>query len=104
MVDKINSPAPQQPRRPDAAGSRVNACNASENSSKYISLNESSHVNNETSIRSTFEQLQANIGADSGVDIDKVAAIKSAIARGEYSIDAQRISRAVMDLEQLLQA
>ena len=52
----------------------------------------------------TFEQLQANIGADSGVDIDKVAAIKSAIARGEYSIDAQRISRAVMDLEQLLQA
>lgn len=104
MVDKINSPAAHQPRRPDPSGGRVNAGNASDNSGKNNSVSDTSKVSGDVPVRSTFEQLQASVGTDSGVDMDKVAAIKSAIERGEYTIDAQRISRAVMDLEQLLQA
>lgn len=104
MVDKINNPAAPQPRRPDTAGSRVTAGTASDNSSKNNPVPNTPNVGNEAPVRSTFEQLQASVGTDSGVDMDKVAAIKSAIARGEYTIDAQRVSRAMMDLEQILQA
>ncbi|WP_372749671.1 flagellar biosynthesis anti-sigma factor FlgM, partial [Litorivivens sp.] len=49
-------------------------------------------------------QLQANVANSTEIDMGKVSAIKSAIERGDYAIDAQRISRAVVDLEQLLRA
>lgn len=43
------------------------------------------------------EQLQDALGALPDVDLDKVAAIRDALARGEISLDPEALSRSILD-------
>lgn len=43
------------------------------------------------------EQLQEALGALPDVDLDKVAAIRDALARGEISLDPEALSRSMLD-------
>ncbi|WP_371367651.1 flagellar biosynthesis anti-sigma factor FlgM [Pseudomonas sp. QL9] len=43
------------------------------------------------------EQLQDALGALPDVDLDKVAAIRDALARGEISLDPEALSRSMLD-------
>ncbi len=104
MVDKINSPTPPPSRRPETGNTRATQEGSREISSNDNALQGTPANQPEQSVRSTFEQLQANVANSTEIDMGKVSAIKSAIERGDYAIDAQRISRAVVDLEQLLRA
>lgn len=104
MVDKINSSAPLQPRKLEAGGTRATQNTDAGNSQANSGVSSAARPESEVLVRSTFEQLQNKVAESSEIDQNKVASIKAAIERGEYTIDAQRIARAVVDLEQLLQA
>ena len=44
-----------------------------------------------------LEQVQEALGALPEVDLDKVAAIRDALARGEVSLDPGALSRSMLD-------
>ena len=50
----------------------------------------------------TVSRLQAKIADSSGVDLDKVAAIKQAIAEGKFEFNPERIAENMLNQEDLL--
>lgn len=102
MVDKIDNSGAMPPRRPDSANSRVQPSPAAtpEASASPLGLGDERSQTQ----RSTFEQLHSAVAESGAVDHEKIEEIKSAIQRGDYQINAQRIASAIVDLEQLLSA
>ena len=52
--------------------------------------------------RARLAELQAEVAAADGVDIERVEAIRQQIADGSYEVDADRIADALMTMEQEL--
>ncbi|MDF3933850.1 flagellar biosynthesis anti-sigma factor FlgM [Pseudomonas citronellolis] len=76
------SVAPQRGQRSDAAKAAVApAGNANASAGAALPL----------------EQLQDALGALPDVDLDKVAAVRDALARGEISLDVEALSRSMLD-------
>lgn len=55
-----------------------------------------------TDTAARLSELQAEVAAASGVDIERVDAIRQQIADGSYQVDADRIADALMTIEQEL--
>lgn len=101
MVDKIDNSGMNQSRRVDSANSRATAVSGSDKAEQQAPA---AAVDAGTRNVSTYEQLQAKISETGEIDREKVDRIKAAIQSGDYSVNAQRVARAVIDLEHLLQA
>ncbi|MBB3046388.1 negative regulator of flagellin synthesis FlgM [Litorivivens lipolytica] len=101
MVDKIDNSGMNQPRKLDSANNRSTAVSGGDQAEQQAIA---APVDAGTRNVSTFEQLQAKIGETGDIDREKVDRIKAAIESGDYSVNAQRVARAVIDLEHLLQA
>lgn len=91
MVERINGSPVGQPRRIDSG----NASQKAEDS-KDVTTSANPASSAETSL---LERARAGIDASDGVDRQKVEAIKTAIRNGEFSIDADQVARAFIDLE-----
>lgn len=55
-----------------------------------------------TDTAARLAELQAEVAAADGVDIERVEAIRQQIADGSYEVDADRIADALMTMEQEL--
>lgn len=55
-----------------------------------------------TDTAAKLSELQAEVNAAEGVDIERVEAIRAQIADGSYEVDADRIADALMTMEQEL--
>ena len=55
-----------------------------------------------TDTASRLAELQAEVAAAKGVDIDRVEAIRQQIADGSYEVDADRVADALMTMEKEL--
>jgi len=55
-----------------------------------------------TDTASRLGELQTEVAAAEGVDIERVEAIRQKIADGSYQVDADRIADALMTMEQEL--
>ena len=55
-----------------------------------------------TDTAARLAELQAEVAAADGVDIERVEAIRQQIADGSYKVDADRIADALMTMEQEL--
>lgn len=91
MVERINGSPVGQPRRIDSGNASQKA-----ESSQDTSQANAAATSAETSL---LERARAGVEASDGVDRQKVEAIKTAIRNGEFSIDADQVARAFIDLE-----
>ena len=55
-----------------------------------------------TDTAAKLSELQAEVNAAEGVDLERVEAIREQIADGSYQVDADRIADALMTMEQEL--
>jgi len=55
-----------------------------------------------TDTAAKLSELQAEVNAAEGVDLERVEAIRQQIADGSYEVDADRIADALMTMEQEL--
>ena len=55
-----------------------------------------------TDTASRLAELQAEVAAAEGVDLDRVEAIRQQIADGSYEVDADRVADALMTIEKEL--
>jgi len=55
-----------------------------------------------TDIAAKLTELQAEVSAADGVDLERVEAIRQQIADGSYEIDADRVADALMTMEKEL--
>ena len=99
MVDKIDNSGMPQSRRLEPSNSRPAPVSEGESQQPAAAPAE-------TASRgvSTYEQLQSKVSETGDIDREKVEQVKAAIQNGEYTVNAQRIAQAVIDLEHLLQA
>lgn len=101
MVNKIDSGG-FQPRRADAAPVKTNETGSRNQAAPTDSVANGSPESQELARSSTYERLKQQVSDSSEIDAQKVADIKAALQRGEFSIDANRVAKAVVELEQLL--
>ncbi|WP_372777719.1 flagellar biosynthesis anti-sigma factor FlgM [Litorivivens sp.] len=99
MVDKIDNSGMPQSRRLEPSNSRPAAVSESESQQPAAAPAEATSRG-----VSTYEQLQGKVNEAGDFDREKVEQVKAAIQSGEYSVNAERIAKAVIDLEHLLQA
>ena len=92
MVDKINLINNANSQKP-----RVLEKIDSEKTSKSETTISETKADNEQNINAISDKIKLSELKDSPpVDLEKVSAIKDAIARGDYPIDIERISDALM--------
>ncbi len=90
MVDRIQSSPSGQPRRPESNASRSESTAATESASTAASPRQQANL---------VERSRAGIEASDGVDRQQVDAVKTAIRNGEFTIDADQVARAFINLE-----
>ncbi|WP_372864673.1 flagellar biosynthesis anti-sigma factor FlgM [Spongiibacter sp.] len=94
MVDRINGTPSGQPRRLD------NSSQASSGKAA-VSVNDTGNLVTTPQESNLIERSRAEVAASDGVDRQQVEAIKTAIRNGEFSIDADQVAKAFVDLELL---
>lgn len=100
MVDRIDSSG-IQPRRPElAAGKSAESGSGRSEVAEIAATNPL--ASGELGNTSTYEQLKQRVNDSGDIDRQKVEDIKLALKRGEFTIDTQRVAKAVVELEQLL--
>ena len=100
MVDKVDASSPALARRNDNPPMRGTEPGTSRDPARPAPGAEPRRA--DLPVGSTFEQLRQRVGETGDMDRQRVEDIKAAIRRGDFTIDAQRVARAVIDLEQLL--
>lgn len=99
MVNKIDGVSGQQPPVPGANQSARSERGDSEragsagNASDQLSLTTSAQL---------LKELSDAVDSSSGIDRDRVAAIKQALEDGSYQVDAARIADKLLKLEDQL--
>lgn len=101
MVDKVDASSPLQARRNENLPIRT-AEPGSPGRSATQPIPDTENPRPDWQSGSTYEQLRQRVGETGDIDRQRVEDIKAAIRRGDFTIDAQRVARAVVDLEQLL--
>ena len=92
MIDKVNnitSGSTQSKRSIDE-----NKVNKSSGDNK-VTVNKSNSSNTEN-IKISQELGVANLSKEPSLDLDKVSAIKNAIARGDYPVDLDKVADALL--------
>ncbi len=93
MINKIdNLPA----SRPSAGGRRIDSGSAE---SRPAMPNAASARTSTTAGKSLLERATNSAKSGTDVDIARVSEIKTAIARGEFSIDPKAVARAFINME-----
>lgn len=95
MIDKINGANPA--RRIDQANTQASSSGQAEAKKTEAP----STARDSSSL--TAAKAQAELQNVSDVNMDKVEQIKTAIAEGNYHIDADKVAKAFSNLEELLQ-
>ncbi len=101
MVDKIDNSGIQVRRTEVPAGKAAETGQSGRSPVSEVAATralESSELSN----TSTFEQLKQRVNDSDSVDRQKVEDIKSALKRGEFTIDVSRVAKAMVELEHLL--
>lgn len=102
MVDKIDGGSAIQPRRSDSLAGKAQESGSNSQSQVSEITATNPFQSRELGSGSTFEQLRQRVQDSGDIDYQKVESIKRALQRGEFSIDANRVAKAVVELEQLL--
>ena len=97
MIDKLDGAGPNQARRIDHANTR-----AAKSAGGNVEQVEQASPVNSPSESLTVARAQAQLKAVPEIDTAKVERIKTAIAEGNYHIDAERVAKAFTDLEELI--
>ena len=98
MVDKIDNSGLTQPRRLESSSQRGSV----ETREQGSVSDDQALPRSRAEATTTYERLQQAVGGAGEIDREKVAEIKAAIGRGEYTLDAGRVATAIVNLEQLL--
>lgn len=95
MVDRIDSSSLNQARKLDT--SRGGAAPKASASAPVASIPQK-----ESTVETPLlERTRAEIASSDGIDRQKVEDIKTAIRNGEFSVDADEVAKAFIDLEML---
>lgn len=95
-ITSINSAKSQQSatrsaqRVKDEADHSGSTASSGQTSSDKVSL---------TSTASRLKDIERSLGNEAPVNTDRVNQVRSAIARGEYNVDASRVADKMMDFE-----
>mgnify|MGYP000057578696 CR=1 FL=1 len=90
MVNKIDNLSPSVVRRIEARSAEARANTSPEAAPARISL---------PSGKTLVERATDRAKSGPDVDMARVSAVKTAIARGEFSIDPQAVARAFINME-----
>ena len=104
MVDRIDGPTPGQTRKPDA-NKPVGAPQQSPSSSEPVQDSSAAGAvqrDSDVLASSVLKRAEAELATAPEVDRERVNRIKEAIASGEFTIDPERVAKAFIELESIL--
>ena len=95
-ITSINSARSQQAASRAAERVRDEATNSSSESTQSESSDDKVSL---TSTASRLKDIERQMGSEAPVNQSRVSEVREAIARGEYSVDADRIADKMLDFE-----